>query len=266
MWLRELLEKLHRGEITVDEAERRLKLFALEEMEGIAILDLWRELRKGVPEIILGEGKTVDVLVKLVERVLKEKNSVIASRLNEEQRRALEELALKHGWEVRKSGRTYAIRRESRREDTGVVGVITAGTADVEVAEEARLVAEEMGCRVLTAYDVGIAGLHRLFPKLKEMVEAGVSAIVVAAGMEGALPSLVASLVDVVVIGVPTSVGYGAGGRGEAALHSMLQSCTPGLVVVNIDNGVGAGIAAALIAREAYRKSRRQLKKKRDRN
>jgi len=262
MWLRELLEKLHRGEITVDEAERRLKLFALEGIEGIAILDLWREMRKGVPEIILGEGKPVDVLVKLVERALKEKGSVIASRLDEKQGKALEELALEHGWEIKRGGRTYAIRREPREGSIGVVGVITAGTADVEVAEEARLVAEEMGCKVLTAYDVGIAGLHRLFPRLKEMIEAGVSAIIVAAGMEGALPSLVASLVDVVVIGVPTSVGYGAGGRGEAALLSMLQSCTPGLVVVNIDNGVGAGIAAALIAREAYRKSRGRLEKK----
>ncbi len=262
MWLRELLEKLYRGEITVDEAEKRLKLFALEEIEGIALLDLWREMRKDVPEIVLGERKPLDTFVKLVERVLEKKSFVIASRLSEEQRRALEELASRRGWEVKRGGRTYAVRRESRREIVGVVGIITAGTADVEVAEEARLVAEEMGCKVLTAYDVGIAGLHRLFPKLKEMVEAGVSAIVVAAGMEGALPSLVASLVDVVVIGVPTSVGYGAGGEGEAALLSMLQSCTPGLVVVNIDNGVGAGVAAALIARESYKRRQRQTQEK----
>jgi len=129
------------------------------------------------------------------------------------------------------------------------VGLLTAGTADIPVAEEAALVIEHMGCRVERAYDVGVAGLHRLTEPLARLVEAEVDVLVVVAGMEGALPSVVAGLVDVPVIGVPTSTGYGLGGDGTAALYAMLQSCSPGLVVVNIDNGVGAGAAAALIAR-----------------
>jgi NCAIR mutase (PurE)-related protein len=130
----------------------------------------------------------------------------------------------------------------------GKIGVLTAGTSDVPVAEEARLVAEAMGCQVQTLYDVGVAGLHRLVGPLRELLVGDVAALVVCAGMDGALPSVVAGLAPVPVIGVPTSVGYGAGGKGRAALLSMLQTCAPGLTVVNIDNGVGAGATAALIA------------------
>ena len=137
-----------------------------------------------------------------------------------------------------------------RKNVKGKVGIITAGTSDIPVAEEARETCEFMGCDVISAYDIGIAGIHRLFAPLKEMLEENVRVIIVMAGMEGALPSVVASLVDVPVIGVPCSVGYGYGGKGEAALMSMLQSCSPGLVVVNIDNGFGAGVSAALMARE----------------
>jgi NCAIR mutase (PurE)-related protein len=129
--------------------------------------------------------------------------------------------------------------------------VITAGTSDVPIAEEAAVVAEEMGCGVVTAYDCGVAGLHRLAAPLRAMRRRRVDAIVVAAGMDGALPSVVSGLVDVPVIGLPTSIGYGAGGKGVAALLSMLQTCSPGLAVVNIDNGVGAGATAALIANRA---------------
>ena len=130
----------------------------------------------------------------------------------------------------------------------GEIAVLAAGTADVAVAEEARITAEIMGCRVRRHYDVGIAGIHRLVEPLKEIRKGNVSAVVVAAGMEGALPTVVRGLVDTVVIGVPTSTGYGYGGKGEAALMTMLQSCAPGLTVVNIDNGFGAGATAALIA------------------
>jgi len=129
------------------------------------------------------------------------------------------------------------------------IGVITAGTTDIRVAEEARTVAEAMGCQVVTAYDVGIAGFHRHIGPLRRMLQEGVDAIVVVAGMEGALPSVIASLANVPVIGVPTSTGYGFGGGGTGALTTMLQSCSLGLGVMNIDNGVGAGAYAALIAR-----------------
>lgn len=143
-----------------------------------------------------------------------------------------------HGYQLQQTG--------------GKVGVITAGTSDVPVAEEARIVASEMGCETYTVYDVGVAGIHRLFEPLKTLIdETRVDVLVVAAGMDGALPSVVAGLADVPVIGLPTSVGYGIGGKGIAALMSMLQTCSPGLTVVNIDNGVGAGATAGLIANRA---------------
>jgi len=135
--------------------------------------------------------------------------------------------------------------------ERGAVGVLAAGTSDLGVAGEAVAMCGAMGVAVVSAFDVGVAGLHRLATPLDEMRAAGVAAMVVAAGMEGALPSVVAGLVEVPVIGLPTSTGYGLGGRGEAALLGMLQSCSPGLVVVNIDNGIGAGATAALIARRA---------------
>jgi NCAIR mutase (PurE)-related protein len=135
-----------------------------------------------------------------------------------------------------------------RRSTGGLVAVISAGTSDIPVAEEAALVAEEMGCHVTCIYDVGVAGLHRLMKPLRDLLSNGVDVIIVAAGMDGALPSVVAGLVPVPVIGLPTSIGYGMGGKGVAALLSMLQTCVPGLSVVNIDNGVGAGSTAAIIA------------------
>jgi hypothetical protein len=141
----------------------------------------------------------------------------------------------------------------------GHVGVISAGTSDIPVAEEATLIVEEMGCRVTRIYDVGVAGLHRLLGPLRDLIANDVDAIIVAAGMDGALPSVVAGLAPVPVIGLPTSIGYGMGGKGIAALLSMLQTCAPGLSVVNIDNGVGAGITAALIAnRVAYARGQRE--------
>ena len=133
----------------------------------------------------------------------------------------------------------------------GRVGLMAGGTADIPVAEEARRTMELLGCKVIAAYDVGVAGMHRLFAPLEKMLKEKVACIVVVAGMEGALPTVVKSLVDIPVIGVPTSVGYGYGGKGESALMTMLQSCSPGLVVVNIDNGFGAACAAVLIAKQS---------------
>ena len=133
----------------------------------------------------------------------------------------------------------------------GKIGIITAGTSDIAIAEEAKVIVEEGGCEALTSYDVGVAGIHRLFPQIAKMIEENVCTIIVCAGMEGALPSVVAGLVDVPVIGVPTSVGYGIGGKGKAALYAMLQSCAPGIAVVNIDNGFGAGVFALTIAKNS---------------
>ena len=140
------------------------------------------------------------------------------------------------------------------KKTNGKIGIITAGTSDIGIAEESRLMCESMNCNCITSYDVGIAGLHRIFPVLKEFVKSDVDAIIVVAGMEGALASVVSSTVNVPIIGVPTSVGYGYGEKGVAALASMLQSCSLGLTVVNIDNGIGAGAAAAKIVNQINKK------------
>jgi hypothetical protein len=162
--------------------------------------------------------------------------------------------------DLRREARAAAIHAPgyTRPRTGGQIGILTAGTADVPVAEEARLIAQEMGCSVATLYDVGVAGLHRLLSSFDELMSREPSALVVCAGMDGALPSVVAGLADVPVIGVPTRAGYGAGGRGRAALLSILQSCSPGLVAVNVGNGIGAGVTAALIANRVAAARERQ--------
>ena len=212
--------------------------------------DFEREQRKGTPEVIFGESKETGQVVAMAEALLARTGRAIISRVRSDTVGVLRESF--PDYEVRERGlsRMVAIYRPDyvHRSTGGQVGVISAGTSDIPVAEEAALIAEEMGCEVTCIYDVGVAGLHRLVAPLKELMTRGTDAIIVAAGMDGALPSVVAGLVAVPVIGLPTSIGYGVGGKGVAALLSMLQTCAPGLVVVNIDNGVGAGITAAMIA------------------
>jgi len=212
--------------------------------------DPGRERRKGAPEVIFGETKETAQVIAMAQALLAGSGRAIISRMRSETKEALLDVFRDYTIRLREAARAMVISRpDFVRPDTGGhVGIITAGTSDVPVAEEAALVAEEMGCRVTCIYDVGVAGLHRLVGPLRDLLSNDVDAIVVAAGMDGALPSVVAGLVPVPVIGLPTSVGYGLGGKGLAALLSMLQTCAPGLAVVNIDNGVGAGITAALIA------------------
>jgi pyridinium-3,5-biscarboxylic acid mononucleotide synthase len=215
-----------------------------------ARLDFGREARKGIPEIVFGQGKSDDQIVAIMRAFVERNGRALGSRLRPA---TLERLAAEFAEchvDTRPAARAAAIHAPGYRRAVtgGRIGILTAGTSDIPVAEEARLVAEEMGCDVAALYDVGVAGLHRLLDPLRELLGTEVAALVVAAGMDGALPSVVAGLAPVPVIGVPTSVGYGAGGKGRAALLSMLQTCAPGLVVVNIDNGVGAGATAALIA------------------
>ena len=290
--LREVLEKLREGEISIAEAEGLLRLNAVQEIEG-AVLDIQRESRIGIPEIVLGEGKTPAQVVEIVSAFLASKGRAIVTRASEEQIGAVEEaLSGQCVLKVDRKAGIIVARRPvpsqslvpSRSEGEGPgagqpsigrqtchfdfaqcrpepkrrIGIMTGGTSDIVVAEEAKVVAEEMGCEVVTAYDVGIAGFHRHLEPLKRMLHQEVDAIVVVAGMEGALPSVIASLVDVPVIGVPTSVGYGFGGGGVGALTTMLQSCSPGLSVVNIDNGIGAGAIAALIAHRVARALRQR--------
>ncbi|MFQ6080910.1 MAG: nickel pincer cofactor biosynthesis protein LarB [Candidatus Bathyarchaeia archaeon] len=249
--MREVLEKIIKGQISIDEAEKLLRIWAIEEIGSLARIDVSREFRKGVPEVILAEGKRSEDVAEIALRMLNEKGRAIISRATKEQRDVIKKVTpndvflhvdnkvglmviKKKGFEVKRTG--------------GKVGILTAGTSDIPVAEEVRVIAEEMGCEVITAYDVGVAGIHRLFPPLKEMIEKDVDVIVVVAGREGALPSVVAGMVNVPIIAVPTSIGYGFGEKGISALMAMLQACSLGLAVVNVDGGVAAGAVAALIA------------------
>ena len=212
--------------------------------------DPGRERRKGVPEVIFGETKDVPQIVAMAQELLRGSGRAIISRMRPETFAPVQAVFQDYTVRVSEAARSMVIYSPDyvRRDTGGHVGVISAGTSDIPVAEEAALIAEEMGCRVTRIYDVGVAGLHRLLEPLRSLFTEDVDAIIVAAGMDGALPSVVAGLAPVPVIGLPTSVGYGIGGKGFAALLSMLQTCAPGLSVVNIDNGVGAGSVAALMA------------------
>jgi NCAIR mutase (PurE)-related protein len=212
--------------------------------------DTGRERRKGTPEVIFGEKKETSQIIAMARGLLAGTGRAIISRLQPEAIAPIQSAFQECTVRLREAARAMVIYDPAytRVVTGGRVGVISAGTSDVPVAEEAALIAEEMGCRITCIYDVGVAGLHRLFRPLRDLLAEDVDVIIVAAGMDGALPSVVAGLVPVPVIGLPTSIGYGLGGKGVAALLSMLQTCAPGMSVVNIDNGVGAGMAAALIA------------------
>jgi len=217
--------------------------------------DFHREQRKGVPEVIYGETKEIEQIVSMTRKLLDETGRTIISRVPTEAIEVLREVFSSFHVRVYGTARAVVISKPDYilQRTGGQVGVISAGTSDIPVAQEAALIAEEMGCEVTCIYDVGVAGLHRLLDPLRNLLSKEVDAIIVAAGMDGALPSVVAGLVPVPVIGLPTSIGYGMGGKGVAALLSMLQTCAPGLSVVNIDNGVGAGITAAMIANRVAR-------------
>ncbi|MCS7246087.1 MAG: nickel pincer cofactor biosynthesis protein LarB [Thermomicrobium sp.] len=208
--------------------------------------------RTGVPEIVLAEGKSDDQLIASVRTLLERRGRVLVSRVDARQREVLASAYPHLETRCAASGRTLVLFQQQSVPEShgGRVGILTAGASDRPAAEEAQLVAEELGCTVRMVQDVGVAGLHRLVPALEELVvQWDADVLIVAAGMDGVLPSVVAGLVEVPVIGLPTPVGYGFGGAGVAALQSMLQTCAPGLVVVNVDNGIGAGAAAAKIAR-----------------
>ena len=245
----EILKKVARGELSVEEASKKLKAERIKELKDFARIDLGRTQRTGIPEIIFAEGKSSDAVADIAMAHATAKGFALVSRARAEDAEALTtRLNEDKDFEVEynQAARTILVKHRNHSfEKRGKIGIVAAGTADIPVAEEARVVVEVCGCEVVTAYDVGIAGIHRLAAPLEELVKEDVAVLIVVAGMEGTLPSVVAGLVDVPVIGVPTSVGYGLGGEGVAALLSMLQSCAPGLAVVNIDNGVGAGTFAA---------------------
>ncbi len=243
--LEDLLKKVRDGKVSPGEAARRLRDLSVEDL-GFARLDHGRGLRCGFPEVVFCQGKRPEEAAEIGGRIYGKSGKVLLTRATEEVFRLFRERVPGAAWHER--ARCVTARSpDFPKEEEGLVAVLAAGTADLPVAEEARITAEMMGARTRTFYDVGVAGLHRLLGHLEDLREA--RALVVAAGMEGALPSVVAGLVERPVLAVPTSVGYGASFGGLSALLAMLNTCAAGVAVVNIDNGFGAGFTAALINR-----------------
>jgi len=240
--LKKILERVRAGRMKPDEALRRLRLLPYEDL-GFAKVDNHRQLRRGFPEVIFGEGKSVPQIIAIMGRVASKRQPVLVTRVAPDVYKKVRRRYRRARYH--EQARAITLEAPGRRKTRPGILVLAAGTSDLPVAEEAAVTAEILGNEVVRVYDVGIAGLHRLLDHKDELLKARV--IIVVAGMEGALPSIVASLVDVPVIGVPTSVGYGTGIKGVAALMGMLNTCAAGLLVVNIDNGFGAGYAASNI-------------------
>ena len=244
--LRQLLESVRRGDCAVDQAYDNLRHMPFEDL-GFARLDHHRAIRCGFPEVIFCPGKSLPQIEQIFAGLAQRGGNVLASRAGREIHAAIVQAFPQA--EYHELARMVTLRQGPQPEPAGHIAIVAAGTSDLPVAEEARVTAEIMGQRTTTHYDVGVAGLHRLLGRTRQLQQANV--VVVAAGMEGALPSVVGGLVAVPVIAVPTSVGYGASFGGLAALLTMLNSCTAGVSVVNIDNGFGAGYIAATINRLA---------------
>ena len=238
----QLLEQFRAGNISQAKVLAALSKEPVKDL-GFAQVDQHRALRQGFPEVIFGAGKTPVQVVKIAGEILKQSDRVLITRIADDHAKALRKKfkkAVHH-----EDARCVVIEKKKTKLRPGTIAILSAGTSDLPVAEEAGITAEAMGNRVQRIYDVGVAGLHRLLSKVEDLREANV--IIVIAGMEGALPSVVAGLVDKPVIAVPTSIGYGASFEGVAALLGMLNSCGSGVTVVNIDNGFGAAYAASQI-------------------
>jgi NCAIR mutase (PurE)-related protein len=244
--IRKLFDQVRRGKLTPDDAVQRLRHLPFEDL-GFAKVDHHRALRVGMPEVILGERKSPANLAQIFARLAKQGGNILATRADEKQFAAVRKKV--RGAEYRKLARAIVLQRDAKTYGKGTIAVVSAGTSDIPVAEEAVVTAEVMGNEVEHFYDVGVAGIHRLLANREALMKARV--VIVCAGMEGALPSVVGGLVGVPVIAVPTSVGYGASFQGLAALLGMLNSCASNVSVVNIDNGFGAGYVASLINRLA---------------
>jgi pyridinium-3,5-biscarboxylic acid mononucleotide synthase len=247
--LEKTLAAVASGTLSPKSAAGRLRRGKIRYLDEFAALDLGRSTRKGVPEIVYARGKSPAQVASICTTLLESCERVLVSAPTPEHetkiRAALPETPL------RQAGRSLIVGGGEPSPSGGRVGALSAGTSDLPVLEEALTVAREMGASVMSFHDVGVAGVHRLAAPLEKLKEFDPDALIVAAGMEGALPSVVSGLVPVPVIGLPTSTGYGLGGDGTAAILGMLQTCSPGLSVVNVDNGVGAGATAALIANRA---------------
>jgi pyridinium-3,5-biscarboxylic acid mononucleotide synthase len=242
--IRKLFDQVRRGKLSPDDAVARLRHLPFEDL-GFAKVDHHRALRVGMPEVILGEGKTPMQTARIFAELAKHGGNVLATRASKEQFAAVKKKVGKT--EYRQLARAIVLQRDSAKYGKGTIAVVSAGTSDIPVAEESVVTAELMGNEVQHLYDVGVAGIHRLLANRRVLADARV--VIVCAGMEGALPSVVGGLIGVPVIAVPTSVGYGASFKGLAALLGMMNSCASNVSVVNIDNGFGAGYVASLINR-----------------
>jgi pyridinium-3,5-biscarboxylic acid mononucleotide synthase len=242
--IRKLFQQVRSGKLSPDEAVDRLRHLPFEDL-GFAKVDHHRALRAGMPEVIFGEGKTPAQVAQIFSRLAHHEGNILATRVSRQQYAAVKKKVRKVSF--REQARAIVLRRRFTKYGKGTIAVVSAGTSDIPVAEEAVVTAEIMGNDVERLYDVGVAGIHRLLANRGALARARV--IIVCAGMEGALPSVVGGLVGVPVIAVPTSIGYGAAFKGVAALLGMMNSCASNVSVVNIDNGFGAGYVASLINR-----------------
>jgi pyridinium-3,5-biscarboxylic acid mononucleotide synthase len=243
--IRKILEEHKAGGISSQEALRRLRTLPFEDL-GFANIDHHRSLRQGFPEVIFGSGKTVDQVVRIVESMYRHDHNILITRTTASHFEHVKQIAREA--EFHEGARAITIIKDTTIRGNGTVMVVSAGTSDMPVAEESVVTLRVMGNHIDSLYDVGVSGLHRLLDRRERLAKARV--VIVVAGMEGALPSVVGGLVSVPVIAVPTSIGYGASFNGIAALLAMLNSCASNVTVVNIDNGYGAAVVASLINRQ----------------
>jgi NCAIR mutase (PurE)-related protein len=243
--IRKILAQYKNGSLSEADALARLRTLPFEDL-GFANIDHHRTLRQGFPEVIFGTGKTVDQVARIVEAMYKHEHNILVTRTTPEHFQRIKQIAREA--EYHDTARAVTVQKDHTIHGKGTVMVISAGTSDMPVAEEALVTLKVMGNEVESLYDVGVAGLHRLLDRHDQLNRARV--LIVVAGMEGALPSVVGGLVSVPVIAVPTSIGYGASFNGVAALLGMLNSCASNVTVVNIDNGFGAAVVASLINRQ----------------
>ncbi len=250
--MKDILIKLIEGDISIEDAQNELKVTQIRELGDNIKFDVRRENRVGVPEAVYAQGKTDEDLLTIINNIESVTNLMI-TRLPEDRFNNIKNKIDEEILEIStyyQTGSILTINKTQPKKQRGKVGIITAGTADIPVAEESRITLEQAGYTVIRTYDVGVAGIHRLIDKITYLIDEKVDVIITLAGMEGALPSVVAGIVDMPVIAVPTSTGYGVGEKGFTALFAMLQSCAPGIATMNIDNGYGAGAYAITILKQ----------------
>jgi hypothetical protein len=246
--IKKLLEEVKTGKLTIDEALNKLRFLPYEELGSFAHIDHHRTLRRGFPEVIFGQGKRKEDVIKIVKSMLKQKSTILITKASKELYDAVHKIDSRAEYNALANTITIQMSETKSCMSDKKVLIITAGTSDIPIAEESAVTLQLMNINVEKLYDVGVAGIHRLLGQKEKITQASI--IIVVAGMEGALASVVGGLTDIPIIAVPTSVGYGANFKGLSALLTMLNSCAPGVVVVNIDNGFGAGYFAGMLTKK----------------